>query len=72
MDRRSKTRRPYPIADPARTAEYWRNRAEEARMMAVEMAHFAPRETLLKIADGYDRLAEQAEKRSLRRSARPA
>ena len=42
-------------------AEYWHDRAEEARTQASEMRNPAARRTLLEIAENYDQLAEQAE-----------
>lgn len=43
--------------------EHWRDRAEEARRIAEEMAD--PEAMMLGIADGYDRLAARAEKRGV-------
>jgi hypothetical protein len=42
-------------------ADYWRERAEEARAQASEMKDSTAKRTLLDIAHNYDRLAEQAE-----------
>jgi hypothetical protein len=42
--------------DPA----YWRQRAEEIRATAQKLADADAKETLLKIADDYERLAERA------------
>ena len=42
-------------------AEYWRNRAEEARAQASQMRDPSASRTLLEIAENYDQLAAQAE-----------
>ena len=42
-------------------ADYWRERAEEARAQASDMKEPTAKRTLLEIARSYDRLAEQAE-----------
>jgi hypothetical protein len=48
---------------PARLgAEYWRERAEEARVQADQMRDPAARRTLLEIAQNYEQLADQAER----------
>jgi hypothetical protein len=44
--------------------EYWRQRAEEARAVAVQMADAHTKATMLGIAQAYDKLAEQAERRT--------
>jgi len=44
-----------------RPPEYWQSRAEEARTMAGNTRHADTRETLLKIAEGYERLANGAQ-----------
>ncbi len=43
-------------------ADYWRERAEEARVQADLMRDPNARKTLLDIADNYDQLADQAER----------
>ena len=43
-------------------AHMWRMRAAETRALADEMKEIEPKAMMLKIADGYDRLAEWAEK----------
>jgi hypothetical protein len=48
------------INDP----KHWRDRAEEARAVAVWMSDEQARLAMLKIAEGYDHLAELAELRS--------
>ena len=47
------------INDP----EHWRDRAEDARRMAEDMADPEAKRMMLGIASGYDRLAEHAEQR---------
>jgi hypothetical protein len=54
------------IDDPG----YWHGRAEEARAKADEMKHQESKHTLLEIAKSYDLLAQQAEQRQERGSAR--
>jgi hypothetical protein len=46
-----------PINDPA----YWRERAEEARRIAEQLADAVAREMMLDIAHSYDSLANIAE-----------
>jgi len=48
------------INDP----KHWRGRAEEMRVLADEMKDAAVRETMLRIAADYERLAKRAEQRS--------
>jgi hypothetical protein len=43
------------------TVRYWRDRAEEARTLAEKMGEAEVRETLLRIADGYERSELRAE-----------
>jgi hypothetical protein len=45
--------------------EHWRNRAEEARAMAVQMTDPHTKAIMLTIAQDYEKLAERAEQRSL-------
>ena len=44
---------------------HWRDRAEEARRIAEDMADAEAKRMMLDIADGYDRLAQHAENRLL-------
>ena len=44
--------------------EHWRQRAEEARVLAEQMSDAASREMMLGIAKDYERLAERAEQRA--------
>jgi hypothetical protein len=48
------------INDPA----HWRARAQEMRALADSAQDEAAKETMLKVAQDYERLAERAEKRS--------
>jgi hypothetical protein len=45
-------------------ARYWRDRAGEARAIAATMYFDSTRQQMLEIAEGYERLAEQAEERT--------
>jgi hypothetical protein len=47
------------------TAEYWRQRADKVRIIAKDIFDQQSRETLLRIADDYERLAKRAEGRDL-------
>jgi len=49
-----------PYADNPRL---WRERAEEARVHAEQMHDPEARETMLSIAEGYEKMAEHAEQR---------
>jgi hypothetical protein len=51
------------IKDP----EYWRTRAEEARMLAKDLNDSASKDAMLRIADDYEQLARGVEDRALRR-----
>jgi hypothetical protein len=51
-------------------AQHWRNRAEAARVQAVDMYDEGARRKMLAIAAGYDRLAERAEQRATKREAK--
>jgi hypothetical protein len=55
-----------PELKPANDAEYWRQRAAEAREMAKLIGLFEERRRMWAIADQYERLAEQAEGRCKR------
>jgi hypothetical protein len=44
--------------------EHWRSRAEEVRTLAEDMTDQQARESLLRIVQEYERLAERAEKGS--------
>ena len=49
-------------------AQYWLDRAEEARLHAEEMTHPPAKREMLLIAAGYQRLAQHAEERTARNS----
>ena len=55
------------INDP----EHWRNRAEEARTLAEQMNDEMSKQTMLRIAADYERLAERAELRARGASPQP-
>jgi len=55
-----------PILDDAK---HWRDRATEARQLADDMHDELSRETMLKIADEYDKLAERAVQRAIKKAA---
>ena len=52
--------------DPRRLDDpkHWRDKAEEARRKAEDMTDSEARETMMRVAEQYDRLAEKAEHRS--------
>lgn len=49
-------------------AKHWRERAEEARRVAAELADIESRKLMLKVAADYDRLAERADLRAAKDS----
>ena len=55
------------INDP----EHWRNRAEEARTSAEQMNDEASKQTMLRIAADYEKLAERAALRAQGGSPQP-
>jgi hypothetical protein len=52
-----------PMSNLINNAQHWRDRAEEARVIANGMHDEVARRQMFAIADGYDRLAERAEER---------
>jgi hypothetical protein len=49
-----------PIAPHLNDPNHWRQRAEEARVLAEQMDHEGNKKLMLKIADDYDTLAVRA------------
>jgi hypothetical protein len=49
-----------PIAQHLNDPQHWRQRAEEARVQAEQMNNEQTRQTMLRIADDYDKLAVRA------------
>jgi hypothetical protein len=52
--------------EPRKDAEHWRERANELRSLADRMRDQVAKRQVLEVADLYDRLAEEAEKRARR------
>jgi hypothetical protein len=50
--------------------DHWRNRAEEARVIAEQMIDPEAREFMLGVADHYEEFAERAERRRIARDSR--
>ena len=50
------------MAAPARDPSYWRDRAEEARVLAERLADEGAQETLRQVARCYDRLADRVQR----------
>jgi hypothetical protein len=48
----------------ANNPDHWRKRAEEMRMLANEIKDTLSKETMLRIADDYERLAKRAKERA--------
>jgi hypothetical protein len=48
-------------------AKHWRDRAQEARLLAAQIANAVFKEAMLRIATDYDRLAQRAEERAKER-----
>ena len=55
---------PDTSASIATDPKHWRDRAEEARAMAVQMSDRETRNMMLDIAESYEKLANRAEKRA--------
>ena len=51
-------------------ARHWRDRAEEARLLAEQMSNPSAREAMLQVAESYERLAKRVAMKKPRR--RPA
>jgi len=49
-----------PIAPDVNDPEYWHQRAKEARILAEQMGDETAKQTMLRIADDYDKLAARA------------
>jgi len=54
-----------PIAPHYNNLEHWRQRAEEARVLAEQTSNERAKKTMLTIADDYDELAVRAVMRSI-------
>ena len=54
-----------PIAPHYNDLEHWRQRAEEARVLAEQTSNERAKKTMLTIADDYDELAVRAVMRSI-------
>lgn len=52
------------MAQALNDAQHWRERAEEMRLLSDDMKDVKARQTMLTLANDYDRLAERAESRS--------
>ena len=56
-----------PLVAPPQRAEHWRSRAEEARTIAEQMSDRGSIATMLKVAEQYDGLAQDAERQAHRK-----
>jgi hypothetical protein len=57
---------PFVRPSIANDPEHWRKRAEDMRMLAKEIKDPLSKETMLRIADDYERLAKRAKERATR------
>jgi hypothetical protein len=62
--RRSLEGEPFVRPSIANDPEHWRKRAEEMRTLANEIKDPLSKETMLRIADDYERLAKRAHERA--------
>jgi hypothetical protein len=60
------------VPSEVRDADYWLDRAEEARLQAEEMTHPPARREMLLVAAGYRRLAQHARQRLSGRRDQPS
>ena len=60
---------PQTTPDGLHTAAYWRERADEARAKAKGLRDLEARQTMLSIAETYERLARSADARAAGRNA---
>jgi hypothetical protein len=62
--RRSLEGGPFVRPSIANDPEHWRKRAKDMRMLANEIKDPLSKETMLRIADDYERLAKRAQERA--------
>jgi len=58
------------LPSKASDAQYWLDRAEEARLQAEDMTHPPAKREMLQVAAGYGRLAQYAQERTAGRKGR--
>jgi hypothetical protein len=53
------------VSDDLRSSQHWLTRAEECRALAESFHHHGTRERMLKVAEEYQRMGDQAAAREL-------